>query len=57
MNKKPKSERHDIIVRVPATRAEKAAWSLAAAQSDRSLAGWLRSVAKNAVQSTQQEPQ
>ena len=45
MNRKPKAERHDITVRVSATRAERAAWARAAARNNRSLAGWLRSVA------------
>jgi hypothetical protein len=50
MNKKPKAERREIIVRVPATSAERAAWEKAARHQDRSLAGWLRTTANQVAQ-------
>lgn len=53
MNKKPKAERREIIVRVPVTKAERLAWADAAKRHDRSLAGWLRTIAQAALQPTE----
>jgi hypothetical protein len=49
MNVKKPADRRTAMVQVPATKKEREAWRKLAAQEDRSLASWLRTLANGAV--------